>query len=410
MQPSQWVNRLLQVERYVFTTQLQLKEEHMMKLIALMVGLGTLLLLVSLPSAGFAGAVATAKLDSLVREMILPDSEDPIHSALLVVESPSQRWIGAAGLADGAGEPMTVDHKFKIASIGKTFTATVILQLHEEDMLGLNDTLGEIFTSSEVNLDSLHVYEGQTYGNRITVEQLLGQTSGIRDYMEHPRFMADIAADPTFQWSPEAILERYFAYGMHTEVRFPPGEGFTYADPNYVLLGMVIEKVTGSPLSEQYRQRIFDRLGMVNSYLEHYEDPRGDNPLSHAFIGTLDISVNVNTSFDWAGGGIVSTAGELTLFFRALLEGRLFRQDATLDLMLAAAERGYGLGDIAYGYGIMKRQINGRIFYGHGGAYDCDVFYCPAEKICVCIVLNQMNTHGRRDEFLQRAVQMTASE
>ena len=380
-----------------------------MKTTVLLLGIGAILMLVSPPISAAAETPSTASLDSLVQAMVNPDSEDPIHNALLLVESPRMRWIGSAGMADGLNEPMTVDHKFKIASIGKTFTATVILQLIEEGKLGLNNTLAEIFTTGEVDLDSLLIYQGKAYGHSITVEHLLGQTSGIRDYMEHPRFFADIMADPSFQWSPEAILDRYFAYGMHTEALFPPGEGFVYADPNYVLLGMVIEKVTGSLLADQYRQRIFDRLGMVNSYLEFYEPARGDNPLSHPFIGPNDIST-INTSFDWAGGGIVSTAGELATFFRALLEGRLFQQEETLDMMLQAADRGFGMTDFAYGYGIMKRQINGHTFYGHGGAYDCDIFYCPDLKICVCTVLNQMNTHGKRNEFLIRAVQLVVVE
>ncbi len=89
---------------------------------------------------------------------------------------------------------------------------------------------------------------------------------------------------------------------------------------------------------------------MVNSYLEFYEPARGDNPLSHPFVGPNDIST-INTSFDWAGGGIVSTAGELATFFRALLEGRLFQQEETLDMMLKAADRGFGMTDFDYGYG-----------------------------------------------------------
>ncbi|MCP4547996.1 MAG: beta-lactamase family protein [bacterium] len=372
----------------------------------ILLGLGIALMTVSPETVRSMETGIAAQLDSLVQSMIITDNEDPIHNAALLVASPRLNWAGAAGMADGVAEPMSVDHKFKIASIGKTFTATVILQLMEERKLNLADTLAEIFTAGEVDLDSLHIHDGVAYGRLITVEQLLGQTSGIRDYMEHPDFFPDLVADPGYQWSPERIMARYFKYGMHRQAASPPGEGFEYADPNYVLLGMVIEKVTGSSLADQYRERIFEPLAMVNSYLEFYEPARGDNPLSHTFFSTVDVSQDINTSFDWAGGGIVSTCTELTKFFRALLEGQLFRKPATLELMLAAADRGFGLTDAAYGYGIMKREIQGLIFYGHGGAYDCDMFYCPTEKIGVCTVLNQMNTHGRRDKFLLGAVEL----
>jgi D-alanyl-D-alanine carboxypeptidase len=97
---------------------------------------------------------------------------------------------------------------------------------------------------------------------------------------------------------------------------------------------------------------------------------------------------------------------ELNTFFRALLDGRLFDQESTLKQMLGAAGKGRGGTDYDYGLGIMKRSIHGLTFYGHGGAYDCDVFYCPEKNISVCIALNQMNTHGKRDEFLSQAIEL----
>jgi D-alanyl-D-alanine carboxypeptidase len=345
-------------------------------------------------------------LQALVNDQIVGNGEDPIHNTVLLVESPGFKWKGAAGMADGAGEAMTPDHKFKTASIGKTFTATVILQLMEEGRLDLDDTLEKFFNESQVDLDSLHIFAGVSYGRRITVQQLLGHTSGIADYMEDPRFIPDVLAHPDRQYSPEKILEWYFEYGTNTKAVFPPGEDWNYADPNYVLLAMIIEKVTGSTLHAQYKSRIFDRIGMENSYLEFYEEPRGTAPLSHAFFGPVDINLSVNTSFDWGGGGIVSTCEELNTFFRALLNGKLFEEESTLALMLAAADRGYGGEEYDYGLGIMKRSINGLVFYGHGGAYDCDAFYCPEEDISVCMSLNQMNTHGKRDKFVEQAVKI----
>lgn len=151
---------------------------------------------------------------------------------------------------------------------------------------------------------------------------------------------------------------------------------------------------------------IFDRLGMNNSYLEHYEEPKGERPLSHAFFSTMDLVADVNTSFDWGGGGIVSTCEELNMFLRALVDGKLFEKQSTLKQMLDAADEGLGGMDYDYGLGIMKRSIHGLTFYGHGGAYDCDVFYCPEKNVSVCMSLNQMETHGKRDEFLLRVIEL----
>jgi D-alanyl-D-alanine carboxypeptidase len=157
---------------------------------------------------------------------------------------------------------------------------------------------------------------------------------------------------------------------------------------------------------DEYRERIFDPLGMEKSYLELYEEPRGGNPLSHAFFQRVDINRYVNTSFDWGGGGIVSTCEELNTFFRALLHGELFANESTLSLMLSAADRGCGGEEYDYGLGIMKRTLCGLAFYGHGGAYDCDAFYCTEKDISICMTLNQMITRGKRDTFVEHALEI----
>jgi D-alanyl-D-alanine carboxypeptidase len=356
--------------------------------------------------AAKADPARAAQLQALLDSLINQDGEYPIHNAALLVETPAFRWQGAAGFADGEQEPMTPRHKFKIASIGKTFTATVIFQLVEEGRLRLDNTLPTFFEGSFVRLDSLQLHDGQSWGRTITVEQLLSHTSGIRDYMEDPRFIPFVLEYPDTQWSAEMILGKYYEYNMHHKTPFAPGGGFDYSDVNYVLLAMIIEQVTGSTLAEQFRARIFEPLGMDNSYLEFYEQPRGDLPLSHAFFSTVDIALYVNTSFDWGGGGIVSTPDELNTYFKALMTGKLFKQTATLQMMLAQADKGLGGMDYDYGYGIQKRIIHGLTFYGHGGAYDCDIFYCPEQQISVVTVMNQMETLGKRDPFLYGAIEI----
>ena len=346
------------------------------------------------------------KLQALVDSMIDVDSEDPIHNAVLLVECPRIKWKGAAGMADGKAEIMTADHKIKIASIGKTFTATLVLQLIEEGYLKLDDPIDMYLDNPIVMLDSLHIYEGTAYGRQITVGQLLNHTSGIADYMEDPQFVPDVIEHAEELWSPSEILSKYYEYQTNEKATFPPGEGFNYSDVNYVLLAMIIENITGATLQSQLKARIFDPLGMENSYLEYYEEPRGTKPLSHAYLSTIDLVTNVNTSMDWGGGGIVSTCEELNTFFRALVDGKIFKKEATLKQMLGAADEGRGGTDYAYGLGIMKRSIHGFTFYGHGGAYDCDVFYCPEKNISICMSLNQMNTHGKRDKFLLQAIQL----
>ena len=346
------------------------------------------------------------KLQSLVDSMIHVEGDYPIHNAVLLVECPKIKWKGAAGTADGKKEVMTADHKFKIASIGKTFTATLVLQLIEEELLDYDDTIDRFLDNQIVMLDRLHLHEGIAYGRQITVRQLLSHTSGIADYMEDPRFIPDVLEHPKKEWNPSKILEKYYEYQTNEKAVFPPGEGFNYSDVNYVLLAMIIEQVTGETYHAQLESRIFSPLGMDNSYLEYYEEPRGDKPLSHAFLSTIDLVADVNTSMDWGGGGIVSTCEELNLFFRALINGKLFKKESTLKQMLSTADEGRGGSDYDYGLGIMKRSLQGLTFYGHGGAYDCDMYYCPEKNISVCMSLNQMETLGKRSEFVLKAVKI----
>ena len=346
------------------------------------------------------------KLQTAVDNIVCLECEDPIYNAVLLTESPKIKWKGAAGLADGKRETMTADHKIKSASITKTFTATLVLMLMEEGYFDLDDPIARYLDNPTVRLDSLMIYQGTSYGRQITIRQLLRHTSGIADYMEDPKFIPDVLERPQKQYNAAEILDKYFEYQTNEKALFPPGSDFNYSDVNYVLLAMLIEELTGETYHAQLKKRIFDRLEMNNSYLEHYEEPRGERRLSHAFFSTMDLVTDVNTSFDWGGGGIVSTCEELNTFFRALVDGRLFEKQSTLKQMLDAADEGLGGMDYDYGLGIMKRSIHGLTFYGHGGAYDCDVFYCPEKKISICMSLNQMETHGKRDIFLQQVIEL----
>jgi len=366
-----------------------------------------LVVLVSVPGPGGRRiqAPAASELQAILDVCIDHDDEAPLHNAALLVESPGLKFKGAAGLADGVGEPMTAEHKYKIASIGKTFTATVALQLVEEGRLGLDDSLGMFFAASPfVELDTLQIYEGVPVGRGVTVGQLLGHTSGLGCYMGgDPRFIEYVVANPETRWSPAMMMDKYFEYHLNRKPTFPPGEGWEYTDTGYLLLALIIEEVTGNALHEEYRERICEPLGLTNTYLEFYEKPRGEAPLSHAYYGGLDINDNVNTSFDWGGGGIVSTLEELNTFYRALLAGRLFENQATLDTMLAGTEYEERWN---YGFGIKRMIINGRAFYGHPGAYSCDAYYCPEEDVSVVLTINQMDSKDRKENLRGAAVDL----
>ncbi len=349
------------------------------------------------------------ELAELVAAQVGTSDAAAVRSAFARVSIPGLMLESAAGTADGEGEKLTSEYAFKIASISKMVTAAVALQLVEECRLDLDAPFASYLTDPSFDPDEVLVVDGQRRGGSITVRMLLTQTSGLADYMEDPRFIGDIAADPGRRWSPERIMATYFGYGTNRQEGVLPGQEYRYADPNYVLLGIVLESVSGLPLPRLYRQRIFEPLDMTHTWLEHYEEPPASAPpLAHAWFGDIDLVSDVDTSFDWGGGGIATTAGDLEVFFRGLFGGRLFRSADTLAQMLVTSGPSVNH-DHEYGMGIMRRSLLGHTVYGHGGAYDCDAYFDPDTGLFVFTALNQMSTAGRRDSFLKAVLEQSVA-
>ncbi len=337
------------------------------------------------------------------------------YVALVDGGSSRWRWAGAAGIADPeTNEKMTVQHQFRVASVTKTFTAVVILQLMEEGSLSLDTTLatllkGELPGGYAVN--DLHSVK-ERLGDTITVRQLLSHTSGLPDYFgepatggDHPgmglgeAWFQDVVKPGSTglnrQWTPAGIIADYFRSGLAAKAKFPPGNGIEYADTNFVLLAIAVEKLTGKSLAVNYRERILDRLGMDHTYLEWYEPKRG-NLLAHHFLSNADkdggnidvVATKANTSADWAGGGLVSTVEDLNCFIRVLFSGQLFQNRSTLDEMTKLL--GTFPDGSEYGLGIRQwvTQRKQRVYYGHTGYWGVGMFYCPATDLSVVFCRN----------------------
>ncbi len=208
----------------------------------------------------------------------------------------------AAGFADPATRtPMRVDHRFRIASITKTFTATITLQLVRERRLALRDTLGELLPG---------VLPG---AGRVTVEQLLNHTSGIPDYLTDSRFMDAIVDGGMYtrDWPPRELL----GYGGR-----PGRSGVNrYSNGNFILLGLIIEKVTGQSYAEALRERVTGPLKLHDTELPRDLRPPG---LAAGRQGDGPGATVVNSSIFWSAGGLVSTARDVGAFYEALFGGK----------------------------------------------------------------------------------------
>ena len=302
---------------------------------------------------------------------------------------------------------MTPDHQFHLASVAKTMTAALLLQLWEEGALGpcgLDATLAGLALFDEEIAARLNMIDGVSYGKKITVRHLLTHTSGIKDavvddaagtahdYGEpapgsygarlrkaipaHLACLADPACDISplvtskewAMWDPACpedneagVINWFLASGTAAASLSPPGEAFHYSDTGYVILGLLSEKLSGKSLHRQWRERIFDPLGMDKSYLAYARDPEPDTwtyEVSDFYLGDVPyVTGRINVSFDRGGGGVVSTAADVVRFLRALIDGQLFKNSKTLATMLQwrafpginSPRAGVGLGIFAEG-------------------------------------------------------------
>lgn len=335
--------------------------------------------------------------DEIAAELqALVDAEAAVDGAtvLLRVEVPGEPvWRHVAGGISIGGAPASVDTTFRIASITKTFTGVVVTQLAAEGRLHFDDLMSRHLPPDHLDLvPRLHVLDGTSYGEEITVRQLLTHSSGLFDYAMSEGFFGTIANDPSHVWTPREMLEGSIVWGTP---HFPPGRGYGYAysDTGYVLLGLIIEHLDGRPLHQSYRERIIEPLGLSVTYLEGHEPHRGPE-MSHPHEGHLDCSV-IHGSADWAGGGLVSDVDDLARFAQALVAGELIASP-WLDEMLEWRFRTldperHSPGYLGYGFGVEARDLHGLLFRGHRGHWGAWMHVHPETGITVTGTFNQAN-------------------
>ena len=293
-------------------------------------------------------------------------------------------WRGASGrFARGRSRSLRAGDAFRTASVTKTFTAAVVLRLVEQRRLGLDDGIGRFLDPALVA--RVHVVDGVSHGAEITVRELLNHTSGLYDYASDESWIREVVSHPERAWTPLGLVDEALARG---KPYFLPGKGFRYSDTGYVLLGLIVEKVTGRPLAEAYRRLVLDPLRLRHTYLEHWEHaPAGEPPRAHQYLDKYD-TWGWNPTFDtFGGGGLVSTAGDLTTFIRGLFGGRVFARRGTLAAMRV---RNPFSGDYALGIeGVQKgASRHAPTVWGHDGFFGAFMYYWPARRISITGSIN----------------------
>jgi len=281
--------------------------------------------------------------------------------------------VTAGEVSDGV--PMKADTRFRIWSISKTFTTVALLQLVDEGKVRLEDTLA-------------HWFPDVPNSEKITLRHLISHTSGIRDY---------ITADPlmqagwAYQWTPEELIQ----VGAVRSPLFEPGERYDYSNTNFVLAARIIEKVTGQTLAQRLRSRIFDPLGMKDTFEMRDEDipggySRGFDVISGFDRKYVDVTDRVHPTAVWGTGSIVSSAEDLCTWLAAVVEGSLVSPKLKDELM-----RPYKLNDgtpIDRGLDLSVVKTQWGTLLGHGGGpmpgYTGTVIYLKEKRIIKALLIN----------------------
>ena len=267
--------------------------------------------------------------------------------------------VGKGSLETGQAPPM--DGEVRIGSNTKAFVAVVVMQMVQEGKVGLDEPI-------ETYLPGLIRGEGID-GSKITVRQLLQHTSGLPEYTDTTPGRSDIFQIKDHYIPPRDLLDT----ALGKPAQFEPGAQWKYTNTNYLVLGMLVERVSQRPVGEQIDERIVKKLGLSHTYFPApgEEKIRGTHPRGYHLSaeGKLKDMTDLDTSLAWAAGGMVSTPSELNTFFQAVLDGRLLTQASIDEMKNGAVDASSHLGSgTVYGLGLIGTPLScGGTSWGHGG-------------------------------------------
>jgi D-alanyl-D-alanine carboxypeptidase len=336
-------------------------------------------------------AALAERLDALLRRAV--DRRRHVHHGLLAVARTDGAWVwaGAHGEADAAGTPVTTTTRYPIASVTKVFTAAVALRLFEQGKLSLTDRLVDVLPEDTAR--GLHVLGGVDRTGEITLEHLLGHTSGLADYYEdaprggrsaQARLLAGEDAPVPFEEVVRLVRDDLTAHFPPQPLDAPRCKA-RYSDTNYQLAGAMIEAVTGRSLRDLFAEMTFDPLGLENTSSYPRRPRSGAEPGPKVDVWNKGVVLRPAGALTHQvpDGGIVSTLADQVRFLRALVTGEFFEDPATWD----RTQRRFNaiFFPIEYGLGVMRYAPSrwmSPVFripplIGHTGSTATWLFHCP---------------------------------
>lgn len=305
----------------------------------------------------------TAQLDAYLQSQVYTDGGNPRGAApglVLYVETPDGVYLNAAGVSNlEEGTPMQTTDILEIGSNTKSMTIVLLMQLVEEGLISLEDPLSQYLPDQAALLPN---------GDQITIRQMAQHTAGLYDYADS--IIAAGATDPVALeggFTPAEMVQAAVDYGTPY---FAPGEEgqWHYSNTGYVLLGMIIESLTGETVGDLMQTRIFDPLGMESAvFLEGV--PQEGEITTHGYWWQGDEIIdttNWNASQGWAAGAAAMTTEDLATYGKALAAGELFQNPETLNEMLTFDPAAISMLGTPYGLGLFDVAGDGSV-WGHAG-------------------------------------------
>lgn len=330
------------------------------------------------PGAGIGGFVA------LIETMA---SRDEFSGAALIGHGEDVVWETAAGLANRElNLPNLSDTRFNLGSMNKMFTAVAILQLREQGQLALDDTIAAYLPD----------YPNDEVAGSITIHQLLTHTSGLGDV-----FTAEFNADPHAYRSNRDYLPLF----ADAPLLFDPGAGWSYSNAGYVVLGLIIERISGRTYDAYVREHIFEPSGMLSTSAYDIDEEIPNLAIGYTTqdaegneTGVLTANTALMPGRGFAAGGGYSTTGDLFRFRNALLSNKLLNPSSIDLLTTGKADMAEG---VRYAYGFMDKVNKGRRVVGHSGGAPgvCSFFWIFPESGYTAILLS--NSDGGCRSVLQ---------
>lgn len=329
------------------------------------------------------GVRLQAELDRVRARLAIPGA------SVTILFPDGTHWSGGSGLADIATKtPVGPTTAFAFASISKTFTSALILQLAGEGRLRLADPATGLLPPLRFALDK-----------RITVAMLLDHTSGLADYFLSPKIDRPLQTRPTATWTPDQAL------GYVGKRLSSPGKAFHYSNTNYLLLGLIAERVTGQPLGVAIRTRLLEPHGLAATW--HQVDEAARTRLAHGYrLSGTKLTAKAVDLADGTGiapfrsvvtaaggaGAMAGTSDDLARWARALYRGEVLGPVGTAMLLSAFSPTVGYLPGAAYSYGVQAVSIDGHPSLGHSGrllGFRGAVRHFSIDGLTIAVLTNQ---------------------